>query len=455
MINLLQKLLTILIFTAGILVAQTIVEPGNGTLGSAIENGQPGDVLQLEAGGVYTHSGSASFAQIGKPLTIQVEPGATQKAIIRLADSASVSSKYYFFMIMDGASLTMRGLDIHGMIGDSTIAMSMIKFDGRPDPTQLRVGTIRFEDCFFHDFQDNIVHGMTESTMKGMHQDSLFIDNVIVYNADAFLQYKHPSLYYMELKNSTMFKLRSMALKIGKERYRGYTRISPVTLIDHCTFDDMGGDHGHIQIDDAFFPVTVSNCIISNIQKDNIQPGLFMNDPQIDTAVTVINTCFWKSGPPVSLTEPCWPGYVFHDSISLDPEYRDAAGGDFALPANSLLATYASDGGQVGDPRWGTYTISDLTGTNAEFIAGYQLQPNYPNPFNPETTIRFSLPGLSSVVIEVFDLSGRLVANLVNDSRPAGTYTVVWNAINQPSGIYMFQMTVGNFKQTRKAMLLH
>lgn len=353
-----------------------------------------------------------------------------------------------------GVSLTLKGLDIHGMIGDSTVAMSMIKFDGEPDPAQSRVGTIRFEDCIFHDFRDNIVHGMTESTMKGLHQDSLIINNVIVYHADAFLQYKHPSLHYLELKNSTIYQLRSMAIKIGKERYRGCTHISPITYIDHCTFDDMGGDHGHIQIDDAFFPVTVSNCIISNIQKNGIQPGLFLNDPKIDPAVTVLNTCFWNSGPSVSVTEPFWPGYIFMDSISLDPEYRDAEHGNFALPGDSPLVTFTSDTGQVGDPRWGTYTLSDLTGKNDKFSSNYQLQQNYPNPFNPLTTIEYFIDVPSDVKLVIYNISGALVETVVDERVGRGNYSITWDGSQFPSGIYFYKLLTNGESNTRKMILV-
>ena len=434
------------------LQAVTMVTPGTGTLGAAINNAAPGDTLYLTGGAEYTHYGSASFAEIDKPITIMAEPEATEKAIICLSDSAD-SGSYYFFMIKDGASLTMKGLDIHGMINNVLWAKSMIKFDGRPVPSEARVGTIRIEDCVFHDFIDNIFHGMTESTMLGMIQDSLFIDNVMVYNAQAFLQYKHVSLRYLELKNSTMYKLSSMAIKIGKERYRGYTKISPAAFVDHCTFDDMGGAHGHIQVDDAFFPFTVSNCIISNIQDPNVQPALFMNNPQIDTAAIVLNTCFWNSGVTASPVPPYWPGYVFQDSITRDPLYENAYQGLFALPEDSPLLSFGTEGDAIGDLRWGTYQPSGIGKTNSP-VEQFILYDNYPNPFNPQTEIRFSLPHTENVLLQIFDSTGKLLATLISQTMTAGQHTIKFNAGGFASGTYYYAIQAGQLHGTKKMVLL-
>lgn len=439
-------------FIVNLSFAQTTVTPGDGTLALAIQEAQPNDVLQLIGGAVYTHSSSKSFALLDKPIVIQVEPASTEKAIIKLAEFVSAGS-YYFFMLLNGSSLTLKGLDINGLVDEVPLAKSMIKFDGSPDPTAAKIGTIRFEDCVFHDFADNIIHGMTESTMKGMIQDSLFINNVIVYNAQAFLQYKHVSLRYLELKNTTIYKLSSMAIKIGKERYRGYTKISPTAFIDHCIFDDMGGEHGHIQVDNAYYPFTIINCIISNIQ-DPTQPGLFMNDPKIDTAAIVKNTCFWKSGSPPSKVEPLWPGYVFQDTVTMDPEYKDAANGDFTLPVGSTLLTFGTDSGPIGDPRWATNASTDVRQGQGKISADFYLSQNYPNPFNPTTTIDFSIMKKAHVQLHIYDISGSIVATLVSGELNSGIYSVKWDASKIWSGIYFYRLTTDGKSEMRKMTLL-
>jgi len=84
----------------------------------------------------------------------------------------------------------------------------------------------------------------------------------------------------------------------------------------------------------------------------------------------------------------------------------------------------------------------------------YQLSQNFPNPFNPVTTLRYQLPEKAEVTISVYNLAGQLVTTLVREQKPAGTYSIIWNADNLPSGIYFIELRAGNFHQTRKCLLL-
>ncbi|MGB2959329.1 MAG: FG-GAP-like repeat-containing protein [Bacteroidota bacterium] len=85
---------------------------------------------------------------------------------------------------------------------------------------------------------------------------------------------------------------------------------------------------------------------------------------------------------------------------------------------------------------------------------GFRLQQNYPNPFNPSTSIRFSLSKPEYAVLEVFDLLGREVATLAEDSYSAGTFTAVWNAGQVQSGFYFYRLTAGEHAETRRMLLL-
>lgn len=82
------------------------------------------------------------------------------------------------------------------------------------------------------------------------------------------------------------------------------------------------------------------------------------------------------------------------------------------------------------------------------------LSQNYPNPFNPSTTINFTLAESGMVRLNVYDLSGRMITSLVNDRRPAGNYSVTFEAANLPSGVYMYRLEAGSFTQIRKMTLL-
>jgi hypothetical protein len=82
------------------------------------------------------------------------------------------------------------------------------------------------------------------------------------------------------------------------------------------------------------------------------------------------------------------------------------------------------------------------------------LQQNEPNPFNPTTTIRFSLPQREHVTLKVFDVNGREVATLVKGEMAAGNHAVTFAPRDLAGGLYFYQLTAGKFSQTRKAVLI-
>ena len=84
----------------------------------------------------------------------------------------------------------------------------------------------------------------------------------------------------------------------------------------------------------------------------------------------------------------------------------------------------------------------------------YTLEKNYPNPFNPSTTIQFFLPHSSHVTLKVYNTLGVEVATLVSDNLSAGKHQVVWEAKGIASGIYFYRLQTADFVQTRKLVLL-
>ena len=89
----------------------------------------------------------------------------------------------------------------------------------------------------------------------------------------------------------------------------------------------------------------------------------------------------------------------------------------------------------------------------------FSLGPNYPNPFNPATTIAYDVPRRTHVKIEVFDTRGRLVQTLLNAPQPPGAYAVTWNGLDSsgrstPSGLYFYVMTADDFRAHGKMTLL-
>ncbi|MCW8803367.1 MAG: T9SS type A sorting domain-containing protein [Ignavibacteriaceae bacterium] len=90
----------------------------------------------------------------------------------------------------------------------------------------------------------------------------------------------------------------------------------------------------------------------------------------------------------------------------------------------------------------------------ADGIRVYSLSNNYPNPFNPTTTINYQIQELSFVTLKVYDVLGNEVSILVNEERPAGKYEVEFNGSELTSGIYFYQMKTGSFIETKKMVLI-
>jgi hypothetical protein len=90
----------------------------------------------------------------------------------------------------------------------------------------------------------------------------------------------------------------------------------------------------------------------------------------------------------------------------------------------------------------------------AEVPTEFALHGNYPNPFNPSTSIRFDLPEASEVRLQVFDLLGREVATVLNKAMEAGQHAVTWEAGTLPSGVYLYRLEAGEFVETRRMVLL-
>jgi len=97
-------------------------------------------------------------------------------------------------------------------------------------------------------------------------------------------------------------------------------------------------------------------------------------------------------------------------------------------------------------------TFTSVAGT---FVpVQYNLSQNYPNPFNPGTTINYSIKKAGVVTLKIYDILGRMVTTLVNETRPAGNYSAYFNASGLSSGIYLYKIQSGEFVQTKKMILL-
>ncbi|MBN8585179.1 MAG: T9SS type A sorting domain-containing protein [Ignavibacteria bacterium] len=87
-------------------------------------------------------------------------------------------------------------------------------------------------------------------------------------------------------------------------------------------------------------------------------------------------------------------------------------------------------------------------------VYNYALYTNYPNPFNPKTSIRYDIGGNSFVKISVYNLLGQLINVLVNESKVAGNYSVDFDGSNLPSGLYIYKIEAGDYIESKKMLLI-
>ena len=102
----------------------------------------------------------------------------------------------------------------------------------------------------------------------------------------------------------------------------------------------------------------------------------------------------------------------------------------------------------------GTFEYSKIIETEVAVPQNYELNQNFPNPFNPNTVISYSLPSASNVKLIVFNSLGQTVKVLENGFKNAGTYSVNFNAAELPSGTYFYKIEAGQFSQIKKMILL-
>jgi|SRR4030095_1420304 len=127
------------------------------------------------------------------------------------------------------------------------------------------------------------------------------------------------------------------------------------------------------------------------------------------------------------------------------------------VPVNSLLINgdyiYAGTNGSGVFKR----LLSDLVAVNiifSEIPKEYNLFQNYPNPFNPKTNFEFLIADFGFVRLTIYDISGREVEILVNETMKPGIYKASWDASNKPSGIYFYKIIAGEYSETKKMILI-
>ncbi|MGB5849376.1 MAG: T9SS type A sorting domain-containing protein, partial [Ignavibacteriaceae bacterium] len=108
---------------------------------------------------------------------------------------------------------------------------------------------------------------------------------------------------------------------------------------------------------------------------------------------------------------------------------------------------------QYADPP-PSYALVTNVKNDLEILNSFYLSQNFPNPFNPITTIRYRLPVSGKVTLKLYDVLGNEIANLVNEEKSVGVYEITFYAGNLPSGAYFYQLRTEKFVETKKMILM-
>ena len=146
-----------------------------------------------------------------------------------------------------------------------------------------------------------------------------------------------------------------------------------------------------------------------------------------------------------------------NSNLDANPLFCDPDSGDYTLAENSPCIGSGENGANMG--AFGVGCEAILSIDKDAIPLQYTLHQNYPNPFNPVTTLRYDIPENSHVTITIYDMLGRQVKTLINQTQNSGYRSVIWDATNdlgQPvsAGIYLYTIQAGDFRQTKKMVLL-
>lgn len=472
------------------------ITPGFGTLNSVImgdtlPSGQRVDtntVYLLQRGGLYILNGSMDHAY---PVNIQAAPGAGAKPkIVQGVPSGGVAPAQAW---LPRATLRMKNIVItaydelggnHERIIRITgnglrIYVDSCHLDGasqagfRFDGTDARV-------YFTNSIISNIGGGTSPDNGRGFDDrgnniDTLVVENSTFYNLTSrVIRDGGGFIRYCKVNHITAFNIGQFGLSFGEVYTASFTN----NLFHNGGY--YGNPNGRTDPNEVISVVKLKDTLAT--QQVNIRNNTFWLDSliikaypdtvkplplfdslslafiqQAGTGATIYQEpiTFQKvPAPPVAVVQD-W----YTNPAPPNPEL-DTVGQPFNFRYTNAYLAYArgSDGKPLGDLNWHNIPLVAVEQVPGIVPDGFRLHDNYPNPFNPSTTIRFDVRQQSGVTIAVFNMLGQRIATLVDEQMAPGTYTVRWDGTTDAgakvaSGLYIYRMEAGSFVSAHKMIL--
>jgi len=282
----------------------------------------------------------------------------------------------------------------------------------------------------------------------------------------------------------TVFRLDGTTMTGFPYRFPDYSRVQPILAdLNNDKFPEIivSADHPDAQYFYELFVFDSHGEILPNWPTIRIEgrfTGLICGDVDGDKEPEIIssgNGIFLWNADGSSV-----PGSPYAETFGSEPWYRlffnptlaDLDGdGKTNLIANSLEDIYVWEMKSVYKDSlmpwpmfkhdnnhssfYGRVHLSpDYVAANQPIPLTYELFQNYPNPFNPATTIQYSVPGTQYVSLKIYDVLGREVATLLDDTKQPGIYSVMWDARGFSSGVYFYRLRAGGYVDTKKLILV-
>ncbi len=312
-----------------------------------------------------------------------------------------------------------------------------------------RCGTILFENCKLSNTGDEAIRSINT------HKDPVPLEGKFCTS--------------FTVRNCTFVNIRGTGIKI--EGDGDSTNVDPPVLIENLTFDKC--QRRVIWHRDMYSSV-IRNILITNSIKGNddfSKSQALITFQSFGTTVSHIDTFnivgVKANGDTVTLeygTFVAEPGTNTHavrtgtvDTATIynyDPQYADPDNFDYTIPSDNPILTLGHDGYAIGDRNWTGQIVTGIEDENHSLPTEYTLYPNYPNPFNPTTNIKFTLPESGVYKLTIYNILGQKVATLFNKELSAGVHSVMFDASDLSSGVYLYNLSGKKFNKTRKMLLL-
>ncbi len=427
------------------------VAAGQNSILDAVDISRPGAIIELFSdGGEYWNDDEI---RVRKPLTIRASAGLAARPILR--NNGTDGTKDIIRVYDD---LTLRGLELDGLANDPDPTLAA-KYAIRTSDTGSEVKpdyVFKAYDSYFHD----VVKGSDGNAFRAYGEtmaDTILFDNCLFRNFGkegirvrdedsnrpgfGFFNVK-----YFQVTNSTFAGVKNDAISVYGGDQDPNTP-GPEVYLDHLTIDNAGHYVVNLKfVDNAM----IKNSLLTNNYDIVNATGKTLGAPWLETAATIafsdtLNVSddgAWTGGGTPTVTS----------LLAVDPLYTDPANFDFTLQAGSPVLSAGEGGAAMGDSRWAVST--GIEADNSEIPEFFSLKQNYPNPFNPATVIPFELSEAGHVSLTVYDLLGRSVTTLVDQTLAAGTYRADFVADDLPSGMYLYVLKAGDLSSQKSMILL-